>query len=250
MQLGRASHPFSLGNIRGLILLITLPILSGIAQPPSMTSIAKDEHCSEIRGNPDNSALACLVWDGSSERFAAPRVIDIYLEGGKSLTIDPGAPIREWHFWNSSKQLAIHFGEDGDYALYDVATGNPVQQISGIREPQQVPQWAKSRSQVEDESVPESPADEAQRTLWIAKLMRSIATIRPGLKRRDLDALLTTEGGISTRLQKTYVSRECPYIKVDIQFNAGAGTAQSGEESSDDIIESVSKPYLAWSVSD
>jgi len=253
MPRGRATHPFSLGNIRGLILLITLPSLTGITQPPSMTSIAKDEHCSEIRGNPDNTTLACQVWDRSSQLFAQPRVIEIYLEGGRLLTIDPGAPIREWHFWNSGKQLAIHFGDSlnsSDYALYDLVSGNPVQKVSGITQSQQLPQWAKSRSQVDDESVPEGSVYEAQRTLWIAKLIRSIGTIRPGMKRKDLDALLTTEGGISTRLQKTYVSRECPYIKVDIQFKAGAGTAQSGEESSDDIIESVSKPYLAWSIAD
>jgi hypothetical protein len=70
------------------------------------------------------------------------------------------------------------------------------------------------------------------------------------MTRKDLDRLLTTEGGLSTRLQREYVFVECPYIKVDVRFKAAAGTTDSLGENPEDVIESVSKPYLEFSIVD
>src|SRR2546429_9691351 len=83
-------------------------------------------------------------------------------------------------------------------------------------------------------------------------LFRSIGKIRPGMRRRDLLTVFTTEGGISTRTQRTYVHTECPYIKVTVRFKAVSGESPSLDEDPDDIdiIESVSQPFLAWSVMD
>jgi hypothetical protein len=64
------------------------------------------------------------------------------------------------------------------------------------------------------------------------------------MQRKDLLNLFTTEGGLSTAHRRTYVLIECPYIKVDIQFKAGSS------ESNEDLIVSMSKPYLAWGVMD
>src|SRR6266566_3862947 len=89
-----------------------------------------------------------------------------------------------------------------------------------------------------------------ERTKWIAKVLRQIGKIRPGMRRRDLLTVFTTEGGISTRTQRTYVHTECPYIKVTVRFKAVSGESPSLDEDPDDIIESVSQPFLAWSVMD
>jgi len=90
-----------------------------------------------------------------------------------------------------------------------------------------------------------------ERTKWVAKVLRQITKIEPGMKRRDLLKVFTTEGGLSTRFQHTYVYSECPFIKVNVRFKAAANNEGSGvEEEPDDIIESVSQPYLAWSVMD
>lgn len=60
----------------------------------------------------------------------------------------------------------------------------------------------------------------------------------------------TTEGGISARTQRTYVHSECPYIKVDVHFTALNGDSSDVNGDPDDLIESISHPYLAWSVMD
>jgi hypothetical protein len=89
-----------------------------------------------------------------------------------------------------------------------------------------------------------------ERRLWVAKVLRQIGKIKPGMRRKDLLTVFTTEGGISTRTQRTYVHIECPYIKVNVHFKAVGGESSGMDEDPDDIIESVSQPYLAWSVID
>jgi hypothetical protein len=59
----------------------------------------------------------------------------------------------------------------------------------------------------------------------------------------------------STGLQRTFVSRDCPYFKVDVEFEAvgrpdrtpdGRVTLVEGEE---DRIVRISKPYLQFTIS-
>lgn len=76
------------------------------------------------------------------------------------------------------------------------------------------------------------------------------------MTRADLLKYFRTGGGLSNGLRRTYVSRECPYFKVDIDFQAvgrrnhdddGRVTLQ---EDNRDIIVSLSRPYLQFSVAD
>ena len=98
--------------------------------------------------------------------------------------------------------------------------------------------------------MPAGPQFNAERTKWIAKTLYQIGKLQPGMRRKDVLKILTEEGGLSTRLQKTYVSPECPYIKVDIRFRTVADAGNSLEEDPEDVVESVSRLYLAWSVMD
>jgi hypothetical protein len=239
----------SLIPLWGSILSIALAGSSSVAQTSIIPGV-NEGHCSEIRGNAANTAFVCLVWDHQPENFSEPRQIQIFRKGEQPQTIESGEPIREWHFWRDGKQLAIHSGArgaSGNFALYDTASGRPIERISGISDPRALPEWAKSPSQLRDESVPEGPAYRQQRTDWIAKVLDRLNSIHPGMKRKDLDPILTTEGGLSTRLQRTYVFLDCKYIKVDIRFKAAAGTTDLFGESPEDLIESVSKPYLEFS---
>jgi len=72
--------------------------------------------------------------------------------------------------------------------------------------------------------------------------MRQIGTIHPGMKRQDLNTVFHTEGGKSTRFQHTYVSLECPYIKVDIRFKVARGDTDALRDDPEDIIEFASRP--------
>ena len=95
-----------------------------------------------------------------------------------------------------------------------------------------------------------SPALTPERTLWIAKVLRQIEKIEPGMRRKDLGGILTTEGGLSNRFQQTYVHVDCPYIKVNVRFKAVNDENNALKEDPDDTIESVSPPFLQWSISD
>jgi len=48
---------------------------------------------------------------------------------------------------------------------------------------------------------------------WVADVLKRMLAIQPGMTRKALLKVFTTEGGLSTRLQRTYVSRNCPYSR-------------------------------------
>jgi hypothetical protein len=92
---------------------------------------------------------------------------------------------------------------------------------------------------------PESHSD------WVLKTMKRMESVKVGLTRADLLKVFDEEGGLSTRQQRTYVYRGCPYFKVDVKFQAvGVLDEEGAAESPDDEIVEVSKPYLDYRVAD
>ena len=95
-----------------------------------------------------------------------------------------------------------------------------------------------------------------ENTKWISDSLREMKTIEVGKTRADLLKVFTTEGGLSTGLNRTYVYRKCPYIKVDVEFEVVGRTARDAEgrvtlkEDDRDKIKSISKPYLELSIVD
>jgi hypothetical protein len=91
---------------------------------------------------------------------------------------------------------------------------------------------------------------------WVAEVLRRIETIKPGMTREDLLKVFTTEGGLSTGLQRTFVIRDCPYFKIDVQFKAVGRPSRDGngrvtlEEGSQDLIVQISRPYSQFGISD
>src|SRR5918994_7589872 len=94
-----------------------------------------------------------------------------------------------------------------------------------------------------------SQTSQAQ-TEWMAKSLREMQKIQPGMTRADLLKVFTTEGGLSTGLNRKFVYRECLYIKVDVEFEPVGRAARdaegrvTAEEDDRDIIKKISKPYL------
>lgn len=100
--------------------------------------------------------------------------------------------------------------------------------------------------------------------------MRRMDTIKPGMTRADLDQVFTTEGGLSSRAARTFVSRDCPYFKVDVVFElvgppdlpaTDCRSAITGAPCPDDVkarigvsprdtIISISRPYLQFTIYD
>jgi hypothetical protein len=102
----------------------------------------------------------------------------------------------------------------------------------------------------------DQPSSHRANTSWVEEVLRLMQTIRPGETRLELLRVFTTEGGISTPLQRTFVSRDCPYFKVDVAFQAVGRPERDHDgrvtmlEDVRDIILSLSRPYLAWTIAD
>jgi hypothetical protein len=65
------------------------------------------------------------------------------------------------------------------------------------------------------------------------------------MTRRDLEEMFVSDGGMSTRDRQTYVFRDCPYIKVDVEFSPANGSNTPAGPNPQDVIKMVSRPYLA-----
>jgi hypothetical protein len=74
-------------------------------------------------------------------------------------------------------------------------------------------------------------------------------TIKPGMTRWDLLQVFRTEGARQTFrmesapsvLQETFVSQDCPYFKIAVEFQTRFGGGNR------DVIVKVSKPYVQFS---
>lgn len=100
-----------------------------------------------------------------------------------------------------------------------------------------------------------SPSARTQRTTmghseWLARSLSTIQNIKVGMTRGDLLKLFTVEGGVSNRTTRTYVFRECRYIKVDVGFEPVGMPKDKLTEHMEDRITRISKPYLEQSVID
>lgn len=86
--------------------------------------------------------------------------------------------------------------------------------------------------------------------------MEKMETIKVGDTRKRLLRVFTSEGRLSTALEHTYVSQDCPLFKVDAKFQAVGRPERDSDgretslESDNDIITALSRPYLASPVYD
>ena len=212
------------------------------------------KRCWEVREADDRQTVGCRVMSEPNPDNPMPSFqLEIYRKGGYKVIIAPGALIRDWRIWNDGEQVAVSFGAvdaPATYALYDLATGRVVEKLSQPTDESLVPQWAKSEWQIQAESVPMSAERTQQRMQWIGKVLHDIEQIRPGMKRKDLLKVFTAEGGLSTRSQRTYVYKDCPYIKVTVHFKTLEGEFSTLYEDPEDVIESLSQPFLALSTMD
>src|SRR5580692_9542141 len=55
-------------------------------------------------------------------------------------------------------------------------------------------------------------------TKKVGVILTECEKIKPGMTRAQLLKTFTTEGGLSGPTARTYVSRRCPYIKIDVEF--------------------------------
>lgn len=91
---------------------------------------------------------------------------------------------------------------------------------------------------------------------WVQQVLDRMSRVKPGMMRTDLLKVFTTEGGLSTGLQRTYVSQDCPFFKIDVTFKAVGRPERDKQgrltlvEDDRDQIATISRPYIAFSVMD
>jgi hypothetical protein len=84
----------------------------------------------------------------------------------------------------------------------------------------------------------------------IGNVLKECQTIKPGMTRAEISKIFVTEGGLSTARHRTYVFHDCPYVKVDVDFNLSDPKQDVLDERPTDTIAKISKPYLEWRISD
>jgi hypothetical protein len=87
---------------------------------------------------------------------------------------------------------------------------------------------------------------------WLKQVSEKMEAIKPGMTRWDLLKVLRTEGTPRPRftvgggppqvLRESFVSQDCPYLKLDVEFHE----FESGAVSNQDVIVKISKPYLQF----
>jgi len=87
-------------------------------------------------------------------------------------------------------------------------------------------------------------SSQEEHSRWIESVLKETETIQVGMSRSDLKRVFAEEGGISTPHKRTYAFRECPYIKIDVEFERLPSSGASPVENPDDKIARLSKPYL------
>jgi hypothetical protein len=91
---------------------------------------------------------------------------------------------------------------------------------------------------------------------WVGQVLLEMKSIQAGMTRKDLLKTFTTEGGFSTRLNRRFVSRDCPYFKVDVKFRAMGQPETDSEgrvtlvEDPRDVIVEITQPFLEFSIKD
>lgn len=85
---------------------------------------------------------------------------------------------------------------------------------------------------------------------WVAKVYERMLAIKPGMTRGQLLRVFEGDGGLSTPLRRTFVSRECLFFKVDVEFEAVGRPSRDADgrvtsmEADEDRIIRISKPYM------
>jgi hypothetical protein len=77
----------------------------------------------------------------------------------------------------------------------------------------------------------------------IDESMKSVADLRSGKTRKDVERDWREDGGLQSRTFSRYIFGTCTKIKIDVHFELAPSTPKYGWSQEDKIV-SASKPYL------
>lgn len=86
---------------------------------------------------------------------------------------------------------------------------------------------------------------------WVADVLKRINTLKVGSTRNDFLKLFTPEGGLSGEQRGTFVSRDCPYFKIDVEWASNGQPHENDKQGiakgSETVIAKMTRPYLDFS---
>lgn len=91
---------------------------------------------------------------------------------------------------------------------------------------------------------------------WVEKSLERMLTIKVGMTRNQLMKIFTTQGGVYTARERQFVSRDCPYFKVNAKFRRAVESQMDEGESAwlnkrdDDVITNIDGPFLGYLIFD
>jgi len=97
----------------------------------------------------------------------------------------------------------------------------------------------------------DSPSKSTECCSTVQMAIEAVAKIHRGMTRSEVEKSFVVDGGLFSRQQTRYSFRLCPLIKTDISFDLDPekrGSFVTG--SPNDVVSSVSKPYLEYPVKD
>ena len=100
---------------------------------------------------------------------------------------------------------------------------------------------------------PRSPQESAVQPTTCDEIKNALATvarIKVGMTRREVEQLFERDGGAQFALSGRYVYPNCQYIKIEIEFQNSDPSPQDPLLSPSDIVSKISKPYLEYPVKD
>lgn len=80
----------------------------------------------------------------------------------------------------------------------------------------------------------------------VSEALNAANNLTVGMLRGDLHKTFEADGGISFPRSGTFTFRKCPYIKIDVEFDARDVEKNALEFSPKDPITRISKPYLGY----
>jgi hypothetical protein len=92
---------------------------------------------------------------------------------------------------------------------------------------------------------------ESQGCRLVMEALESASKLSVGMRRAEIEKDFELDGGMTFQNRGTYTYRRCHYIKVDVEFQKSDPTSNTIETfSPGDQASKISKPYLAYPVSD
>ncbi len=91
---------------------------------------------------------------------------------------------------------------------------------------------------------------ESQGCTIIMEALQDVTRLKVGMTRADVERVFTADGGISFLEKSTYRYRKCQFIKIDVEFKKPESTLNVRAQEQADVVTNISKPYLAYPITD